>query len=240
MHAIQATGLTKSFRDVHAVRGVDLTVEDGDVVGLLGPNGAGKTTTIMMLLGITAPDGGEVRLLGRRLPRDRVAALQRSNFAATYLGLPYRLTVREILRVYADLYGARRGRIDELIGMFEIESLAGRMPSDLSSGQQTLVILARSLLNRPRLLVLDEPTASLDPEMAGRVRRILAAEHAAEPFTILVTSHNMADIERLCRRVVFIARGRVVADGSPSGLTERYGASDLEETFLTIAAEARA
>ena len=239
MYAIEATGLTKSFRRVRAVDGVDLLVEEGEVVALLGPNGAGKTTTLMMLLGITEPDDGAVHLLGHPLPRERGAALQQVNFTASYVSLPSDLRVRDHLRIFADIYGAPRGRAEEVMDLVGIPDLLGRMTTHLSSGQRTLVGLARSLLNRPRLLVLDEPTASLDPEVGTRVRQLLLDEQLREGFTLLVTSHNMAEIERLCRRVVFLAAGRVVADGPPEEVAARYGRDDLEGTFLSIAEEAR-
>lgn len=239
MYAIEAKGLTKSFRRVPAVDGLDLFIEEGDVVALLGPNGAGKTTTLMMLLGITEPDAGEVRLLGHRLPRGRALALTQTNFTASYIGMPHRIRVREILDVFCGLYGVPRGRIDHVVSLLGIETFLDRSISQLSSGQKTLVGLAKSLVNRPRLLVLDEPTASLDPEVAKRIREVLAEVRADEGFTLLITSHNMAEIERMCRRVVFMAHGKVVADGSPAEVAARYGVEDLEETFLSIAAEVR-
>jgi ABC-2 type transport system ATP-binding protein len=239
MYAIEARGLSKKFKDVQAVNDVDLVVESGDIVGLLGPNGAGKTTTIMMLLGITEADSGTVRILGRALTERRSAAIERTNFWASYLGLPAKMTVREILRVHADLYGAPRAAVNECVERFGLEHLLGRFPMQMSSGQKTLVGVARAIVNRPDLLILDEPTASLDPEIADTIRRTLLDLHAEHRFALLITSHNMTDIERLCRRVVFIGRGRVVADESPAELVARYGAADLEATFLSIAAEVR-
>jgi ABC-2 type transport system ATP-binding protein len=236
MYAIEARGLTKTFKNFRAVDGIDVLVESGDVVGLLGPNGAGKTTTIMMLLGITEPDAGDVRLLGHPLPAERTQALQRVNFWASYLGLPGRMRVREVLDIYRQLYGASKARAAEVAELLGLGPLLGRFTTELSSGQKTLIGLAKSLVNRPSLLVLDEPTASLDPEVATRVRDVILALHAEEKFTLLITSHNMDEIERLCRRVVFIANGRTVADGSPSEIATQFGAEDLEETFLTIAA----
>lgn len=248
MYAIEAVGLRKRFRNkgkdaterwTQAVDGVDLLVDEGDVVALLGPNGAGTTTTLMMLLGVTEPDEGIVRLLGHPLPEERTRALEQTNFTASYIGLPYRVRVKEILKIYATLYGARRDRVDEVVEKLGIGDFLERYTSHLSSGQRTLVGLTKALLSTPRLLVLDEPTASLDPEVAERVRKVLREEHAERHFSLLVTSHNMADIERLCRRVVFVARGRVVADGSPTEIAARYGVTDLEQTFLEIATEAR-
>jgi ABC-2 type transport system ATP-binding protein len=239
MYAIEARGLTKSFRGVRAVDGLDLVVDEGEIVALLGPNGAGKTTTLMMLLGITEPDSGWVRLLGHALPKDRAAALAQTNFTASYIGMPHRIKVREILEVFCGLYGVPETRIDHVVSLFAIDHLVNRNMSQLSSGQRTLVGLAKSLLNQPRLLILDEPTASLDPEVATRIRDVLAEVRRDAGFTMLITSHNMAEIERMCQRVVFIAHGRVVADGSPSQIAESYGVEDLEETFLSIAAQAR-
>ena len=239
MYAIEARGLAKSFDGRVAVDGVDLVVESGDIVALLGPNGAGKTTTLMMLLGITQPDAGEIRLLGHRLPQERVRALARINFTASYVSFSDRMRVRESLDVFADLYGAGRDRIHHVVELFGIEHLLARPTSELSSGQRTLVGLAKAFLNRPELLILDEPTSSLDPEIATRIRETLLRVHADDGFTLLITSHNMREVERLCRRVVFIARGRVVADGSPVEIASHYGVTDLEDTFLSIARDAR-
>jgi ABC-2 type transport system ATP-binding protein len=248
MYAIEATGLRKRFRNrgkhaterwTQAVDGIDLLVDEGDVVALLGPNGAGKTTTLMMMLGVTEPDEGKVSLLGHPLPAERVRALEQTNFTASYVGMPYRVRVREILKIYATLYGARRQRVNELVELLGVGDFLERYSSQLSSGQRRLVGLTKSLISEPRLLVLDEPTASLDPEVAERVRKVLREEHARRRFTLLVTSHNMADIERLCRRVVFIAHGRVVADGSPTEIAAHYGVDDLEQTFLEIASQVR-
>jgi ABC-2 type transport system ATP-binding protein len=250
MYAIDAVGLRKRFKNTSkedgkkgtwttAVDGVDLRVDEGDVVALLGPNGAGKTTTLMMLLGVTEPDEGSVTLLGHPLPAERTKALEQTNFTASYIGLPYKVRVREILDVFRTLYGAGKRRTDELVEAFGLGDFLNRYNSQLSSGQRTLVGLAKSLLSEPRLLVLDEPTASLDPEVSERVRHVIREERAKGDFTLLVTSHNMADIERLCRRVVFIASGRVVADGSPTEIATKYGTTDMESTFLHIAGAAR-
>jgi ABC-2 type transport system ATP-binding protein len=239
LYDIEARGLIKSFRDVHAVDGLDVLVERGDAVALLGPNGAGKTTTLMMLLGIVTPDAGSVVLLGNRLPENRSKALARLNFTASYVSLPYDLRVKQYLWVYADIYGVPRSRAMETLELFRIGDLADRRNTELSSGQRTLVGLAKAMLNRPRLLVLDEPTASLDPEVGHDTRRVLMEEQARDGFTLFMTSHNMSEIERLCRRVIFLARGRAVADGTPAEIAARYGREDLEGTFLSIAEEAR-
>jgi ABC-2 type transport system ATP-binding protein len=239
MYAIEARGLIKIYGGVTAVDGLDLLVEEGDVVGLLGPNGAGKTTTLMMLLGITTPDAGTIRLLGHPLPKERVEAVARTNFTASYVGVPDRIRVREVLDVFAGIYGVPRTRIHDVIELFGLEPFERRFATQLSSGQKTLLGLAKAMLNEPELLILDEPTASLDPEVATRIRSILMNVHSERRFTLLITSHNMSEIERLCRRVVFVGKGRVVADGSPAEIVSLYGATDLEGTFLTIAAGGR-
>ena len=248
-YAIEAVGLRKGFKNkakssdepswTQAVDGIDLRVEEGDIVALLGPNGAGKTTTLMMLLGVTEPDEGTVSLLGHALPAGRTAALEQTNFTAAYVGMPYKVRVREILEVFRTLYGTDKRRVDELVEQLQVGSFLERFASQLSSGQRTLVGIAKSLMSDPRLLVLDEPTASLDPEVSERVRHVIREEHAKRRFTLLVTSHNMADIERLCRRVVFMAAGRVVADGSPAEIHAKYDTTDMEQTFLKIAAEVK-
>jgi ABC-2 type transport system ATP-binding protein len=239
LYAIEARGLRKSFNGTRAVDDLDLVVEEGEIVALLGPNGAGKTTTLMMLLGMTEPDAGSVSLLGHRLPEERSLALERTNFTASYVSPPGDTRVRHFLWVFAQMYGVPRSRAREVLELLRIGDLHDRKTTDLSSGQRTLVGLAKALLNRPRLLVLDEPTASLDPEVGASVRSILMHEQAREGFTILLTSHNMTEVERLCRRVVFLARGRAVADGPPAEIAARYERQDLEGTFLTIAEEAR-
>lgn len=239
MYAIEARGLTKSFRGVRAVDDLTVLVEEGDVVALLGPNGAGKTTTLMMLLGIIEPDAGSVRLLGYALPDQRPVALVQTNFTATYVSLPSDLRVKHYLWVFADVYGVPRSRARETLELFRIGHLYDRPTAHLSSGQRTLVGLAKAMLNRPRLLVLDEPTASLDPEVGAGVRRVLLDEQQRDGFTVLMTSHNMGEIERMCRRVIFLAHGTAVADGTPAEIAARYGSEDLEETFVSIAQEAR-
>ena len=240
MYAIEALGLTKSFRGARAVDGVDLIVEEGDLVALLGPNGAGKTTTLMMLLGITEPDEGTVRLLGHALPAGRERAMARIGFTASYVEIPADIRVWQFLDVFAGLYGVSRRRAEATLDAFGLGSLLARTGSQLSSGQRTLVGIAKALMNGPQLLVMDEPTASLDPEVAARVREVLLEEQRRDGYAVLVTSHNMAEVERLCRRVVFVAGGRVVADGPPDEIAGRYGVRDLESTFISIAGRSRA
>jgi ABC-2 type transport system ATP-binding protein len=236
---LRARGLVKRYKQIRAVDGLDLTVESGERVALLGPNGAGKTTTLLMLLGVVSPDEGWVEVLGHRLPRHRSEATAHVGFAAGYLPLPERLRVMEFLHLFGRLYGIAdpRPAIERELGRFGIRHLANSMGNELSSGQRTLVGVVKATLHRPPLLVLDEPTASLDPDVALRVRTGLNRLCAEEGTALLVTSHNMVEVERLCERVVFISQGRVVADGRPAEVAARFGRDDLEGVFLHLAEE---
>ena len=235
--AIAVEGLTKRYGDVLAVDGVSFTVAPGQTLGLLGGNGAGKTTTIAMLLGLLIPSAGTIRILGRDMARDRFAALARMNFSSPYIALPSRLTVAENLRVYGHLYGVRglEARIRELASQLDLTSLLDRPSGALSAGQKTRVALAKSLVNRPDLLLLDEPTASLDPDTGDMVRSWLEHYRAESGCTILLASHNMPEVERLCGQVLMLKQGRIVDRGSPAELVGRYGRDDLEQVFLDIA-----
>jgi ABC-2 type transport system ATP-binding protein len=238
---LEAHGLVKDYRRARAVDGVDLTVRAGERVALLGPNGAGKTTTLLMVLGVVTPDAGSVAILGRPVQTARSAAASDVGFAAGYLPLAERLRVREYLRLYGNLYGLAHpeGAIADGLARFRIEHLADAMGTELSSGQRTLVGIVRATLHRPRLLVLDEPTASLDPDVSRRVREGLRDICDEQGAALLVTSHDMAEVERLCERVVFVSSGRVVADGTPQDVAERFGRTDLEGVFLHLADERR-
>jgi len=237
---LRARGLVKQYKRVRAVDGVDLTVAPGERVGLLGPNGAGKTTTLMMLLGVVTPDEGWVEIGDWRLPRHRSEAIAQVGFAAGYLPLPERLRVREFLRMFGQLYGIAdpTPQVEHGLERFGITHLGSAMGNELSSGQRTLVGIVKATLHHPRLLILDEPTASLDPDVALRVRTGLERVCAEEGTALLVTSHNMVEVERLCERVVFISGGRVVADGTPVQVAARFGRADLEGVFLHLASEA--
>ena len=234
---LQASNLVKAFRGTRAVDGVDLHVDPGERVALLGPNGAGKTTTLLMLLGVITPDSGSVELMGHLLPSGRSAALEQVGFAAGYLPLTERLRVREFLTMYGQLYGLAdpRPAIDDALHRFRVPHLANAMGTELSSGQRTLIGIVKATLHQPRLLVLDEPTASLDPDVALRVRLGLLDLSDRLGTALLVSSHNMLEVERLCQRVVFLSTGRVVADGTPASVAARFGRSDLEDAFLHIA-----
>ena len=241
VNAIEVHDLTKRYGDVLAVDSIGFAAPPGATLGLLGGNGAGKTTTIAMLLGLLLPTSGSIRVLGHDMLRDRFAALARMNFSSPYVSLPHRLTVRENLRVYGHLYNVRgtEQRIAELATDLDLGALLDRPAGQLSAGQKTRVALAKSLINRPELLLLDEPTASLDPDTGDLVRGWLERYRADTGCTILLASHNMAEVERLCSQVLMLKRGRVVDQGSPQELLDRYGRDDLEEVFLDIARDRR-
>jgi ABC-2 type transport system ATP-binding protein len=240
--AIVVETLSKRFGDVTAVDGISFTMPRGEVWGLLGGNGAGKTTTIGMLLGLLIPTSGSVRCLGHDMATDRFAALARMNFSSPYVALPHRLSVAENLRVYGHLYGVDglERRIRDLARAFELTGFLDRPAGQLSAGQKTRVALAKALVNRPDLLLLDEPTASLDPDTADWVRSRLEAARAETGASILLASHNMGEVERLCSHVLMLKQGRIVDQGSPAELLRRYGREDLEEVFLDIARGRRA
>ncbi|KAA0572460.1 ABC transporter ATP-binding protein [Azospirillum sp. Sh1] len=240
--AIRADGLTKRFptadgRDVTAVDAIAFTVPRGSVTGLLGGNGAGKTTTISMLLGLLLPTAGTVEILGVDMARHRHAVLPRMNFSSPYVELPHRLTVRENLTVYAHLYGLTcvKKRVQELAEHLDLSRFLDRPSGGLSAGQKTRVALAKAMLNDPEVLLLDEPTASLDPDTADWIRTYLERYRLRTGATILLASHNMLEVERLCDGVLMMRQGRIVDRGAPSALVARYGRQTLEEVFLDIA-----
>jgi ABC-2 type transport system ATP-binding protein len=236
---LEARALQKRFKQVEAVKGIDVLVAPGERVGLLGPNGAGKTTTLLMLLGAILPDSGTITVAGHSLPRHRTKAMEHVGFAAGYLPMPDRLKVREALGVFAGWYGVRdhRRAVATTLERFEIGHLSDRLCSSLSSGQRTLVGIVKATLHHPQLLVLDEPTASLDPDVGGRVRRALLEFCESEGAALLVTSHDMREVEMLTERVIFLARGEVVANDSAAAIAALYGHADLEQVFLELAAE---
>ena len=239
--AIRVSGLTKRYGETLAVDDVSFAAARGQTIGLLGGNGAGKTTTIAMLMGLLIPTAGTIHVLGQDMARDRFAALARMNFSSPYVALPARLSVAENLRVYGHLYGVRglEARIREVAAELDLLGLLERPAGQLSAGQKTRVALAKSLINRPELLLLDEPTASLDPDTGDMVRSWLERYRAASGCTILLASHNMAEVERLCSDVLMLKQGRIVDQGSPGELLARYGRDDLEEVFLDIARNRR-
>jgi ABC-2 type transport system ATP-binding protein len=241
MDAIRVDGLVKRYGTTLAVDDLTFRVAPGETLGLLGGNGAGKTTTIAMLLGLLIPTSGSIHVLGYDMAKQRFAALARMNFSSPYVALPGRLSVAENLRVYGHLYGVPKleRRIEELSVELELTGLLDRPAGALSAGQKTRVALAKSLINRPDLLLLDEPTASLDPDTADWVRTWLERYQAQSGCTILLASHNMAEVERLCSTVLMLKTGKVVDRGTPADLLTRYGRDDLEAVFLDIARNRR-
>lgn len=241
MHAIDVDGLTKRYGDVLAVDDITFAADTGGTIGLLGGNGAGKTTTIAMLLGLLVPSSGRISVLGHDMARDRFAALARMNFSSPYVALPHRLTVKENLQVYGHLYNVKgmERRIQELAAGLNLDPILHRPAGQLSAGQKTRVALAKALINRPEVLLLDEPTASLDPDTGDMVRSWLERYRHESGCTILLASHNMAEVERLCTHVLMLKQGRIVDQGSPDDLLQRYGREDLEDVFLDIARDRR-
>lgn len=236
---IVVESVVKRFGPVVAVDGVSFAVAEGSATALLGGNGAGKSTTIAMLLGVLKPTSGSVAVLGVDMVRDRYRALPLMNFSSPYVDMPKKLSVRENLIVYGRLYGVADlpARIAELAPGLGLEPFLDRPTGTLSAGEVTRLSLAKALLNRPRLLLLDEPTASLDPDSGDWVRSLLETYRRDTGATLLIASHNMAEVERLCDRVLMMRAGRIVDDGAPAELIRRYGRSNLEEVFLAIARE---
>jgi ABC-2 type transport system ATP-binding protein len=235
--AIQVEALTKAFGNVTAVDGISFTVAAGSTTALLGGNGAGKTTTISMLLGLLVPSSGTIRVLGEDMVRHRYRVLPRLNFSSPYVDLPHRLTVRQNLTVYGHLYGVPqlKARIAELAAELELDGMLDRGVGKLSAGQKTRAALAKAMLNRPALLLLDEPTASLDPDTADWVRGYFQDYRRRTGATIVLASHNMTEVERMCDHVLIMKSGRIVDEGAPAELIDRYGRATMEEVFLDIA-----
>jgi ABC-2 type transport system ATP-binding protein len=228
--------LVKIYKTIPAVDGISFTLTPGSITGLLGGNGAGKTTTIATIMGLTTPTSGRVTVLGAEMPRQRYRVLHRMNFESPYVEVPMRLTVRQNLIVFGKLYGVAnlRERIAELGRQLDLTDLLDRPTGRLSAGQKTRVSLAKALINDPDVLLLDEPTASLDPDTADWVRAHLARYCRERQATVLLASHNMAEVERLCERVIIMKRGRIEDDDTPAKLLARYGRRTLEEVFLDV------
>jgi ABC-2 type transport system ATP-binding protein len=229
--------LVKTYKTVAAVDGISFSLAPGSITGLLGGNGAGKTTTIATIMGLVMPTSGRVSVLGAEMPRERYRVLHRMNFESPYIEVPMRLTVRQNLTVFGMLYGVDglRERISELGRDLDLTDLLDRPTGRLSAGQKTRVSLAKALINNPDVLLLDEPTASLDPDTADWVRGHLERYCHERRATVLLASHNMAEVERLCERVIIMNKGRIVDDDTPVKLLARYGRQTLEEVFLDVA-----
>jgi ABC-2 type transport system ATP-binding protein len=229
--------LAKVFNGVTAVDHVSFSLDRGEIVGLLGANGAGKTTTLQMILGLIRPTSGRIEIFGQEFEQHRSDILVRMNFSAVGVNLPMNLRVAQNLWVFAKLYGVQDawGRIDSLSKLLEIDDLLDAITGRLSSGELSRVNLCKALLNQPELLLLDEPTASLDPDMADKVRKILRQVQTQDGIAMLYTSHNMRDIEEICDRVLFLHNGRLIAEGTPAQIVGQFHRRDLEEVFIQIA-----
>jgi ABC-2 type transport system ATP-binding protein len=236
---LSVTRLRRTFQDTIAVDGISLEVGRNEIVGLLGPNGAGKTTTINMILGVLDPSSGTIRVEGVDIAANRSLALARTNFAAVYAPLPGNLTVSQNLRVFGRLYGVKDlpVRMRDLLEEFDLKDREHVKCGVLSSGEQTRLSLAKALLNRPGLLLLDEPTASLDPSTARDIRAKIREYAARDNVGVLWTSHNMYEVADVCDRVLFMSRGRILLEGNPRTLPQEHGKETLEELFITVARE---
>ncbi len=220
---VEVAGLTKKFGTFTAVNGISFSVEKGEIVGLLGPNGAGKTTTLAMMLGIISPTGGSIRMFGMDFLKNREEILKRMNYSSAYVKAPWRLTVWEHVYVFALMYEVvnPRQKVGEMLDAFHLTKLKNRLAGDLSSGNMARLNLAKAFINDPRLVLLDEPTSSLDPDIADHVREFIKNSRNTYHTTMLITSHNMAEIEELCDRVIFMNHGRIVAEDTPEGLAAK-------------------
>lgn len=240
---LQVINLSKSYNSFQAVKNVSFELYPGEILGLLGPNGAGKTTIIHMLLGLTSPSSGKIRIFGLNpeKAREREKILSRMNFSSTYVAMPYSLTLRESLLVFARLYGVKqaRNKVELLIEQFELGEVADRPVRTLSSGQMTRLNLAKAFVNDPEILLLDEPTASLDPDIADRTRKYLLEVKRTRKMAILYTSHNMQEMEEISDRLLFLHHGEIIARGTPEELIARFRGEDLEDVFLKVAREVR-
>jgi len=235
--AVTVDTLVKRYKSATAVDGISFRLAAGSITGLLGGNGAGKTTTIATIMGLVTPTSGTVTVLGADMPKERYRVLHRMNFESPYVDMPMRLTVRQNLSVFAQLYAVPDigERIAGLAAELDLTEFLDRPAGKLSSGQKTRVSLAKALLNRPEVLLLDEPTASLDPDTADWVRGHLERYRADNAATVLLASHNMNEVERLCDRVIIMKKGRIEDDDTPERLLARYGRETLEEVFLDVA-----
>ncbi|MDD8020807.1 MAG: ABC transporter ATP-binding protein [Acidobacteriota bacterium] len=236
---LEVNRLSKSFNSFQAVQEVSFELYPGEILGLLGPNGAGKTTIIHMLLGLTLPTSGEIKILGLNpeKSRQREKILSRMNFSSTYVAMPYSLKVKESLMVFARLYGVKKPRqkIESLIEQFDLKESANKAIRTLSSGQLTRLNLAKAFINDPEILLLDEPTASLDPDIADRTRTYLMEIKKTKNMAILYTSHNMKEMEAISDRLLFLHHGEIIARGTPLEVVSRFSGENLEDVFLKIA-----
>ncbi len=236
---VEVKGLTKVFKSLKAVDNVSFDIYPGEILGLLGPNGAGKTTIIHMLLGLTTPASGDIKVFGFDLKKNREKIIQDVNFSSSHVSMPNSLTVRENLRVFARLYKVKEkeNRISELLKIFEIKDIEDKLVRHISSGHQTRLNLAKALINNPKILFLDEPTASLDPDIADKTRSLLKSIKKNRSLSILYTSHNMKEMEEMSDRIIFLCKGRIIAEGRPEEIIRDFRRKNLEEVFLKVARE---
>ena len=236
---VEIRNLTKRFQDFTAVDDISFDIKEGEVLGLLGPNGAGKTTTIHMLLGLITPTVGSIHMFGLDLAKHRETILRQVNFSSTYISMPFSLTVEENLKVIARLYELKdiQRRIDDIVKKLEMEDIRHKLTRKLSSGQMSRLTLAKAIMTEPKVLFLDEPTASLDPDIVNKIKSFLKEYQHAEGLSILYTSHNMREMEEMSNRIIFLQRGKIVAEGTAPEIIQRYGQRDLEEVFLKLARE---
>jgi ABC-2 type transport system ATP-binding protein len=236
---LSARNLRKEYASTVAVDGISFEVRRNEIVGLLGPNGAGKTTTISMVLGVLTPTSGEIEIMGENVQPHRTRALEHTNFAAVYSQMPGNLTLRENLKIFGMLYGVKdlSHRIEEVIALFDLERFRNTRCGLLSSGEQTRATLAKAMLNRPELLLLDEPTASIDPATARDIRKTILDATRENNSGVLWTSHNMYEVADVCERVLFLSHGKVLLEGDPKTLPETHGKATLEDLFVTVARE---
>ncbi len=235
---LQIKNISKKFDSILAVNNISFEINKNKTLGLLGPNGCGKTTSIGMMLGLITPSSGEIFIDGIRLePKNRIELLSLMNFASPYVELPKKLTVKQNLEVYARLYGVKNisQRIDEMTADLNLENFLYKKTGELSSGQKNRVALAKSLINKPKLLFLDEPTASLDPDVGDFVRKYIEEYKINNELTILLASHNMSEVERLCDDIIMMKQGKIVDNGTCKELIKKHGRENLEDTFLKIA-----
>ncbi|MDP2683111.1 MAG: ABC transporter ATP-binding protein [Deltaproteobacteria bacterium] len=234
---IEVSSLTKTFNGNKAVDNISFEVYQGEILGLLGPNGAGKTTTLQMLLGLTTPTSGDIMIFGLDISHHREKILQDVNFSSSYISMPYSLTIMENLIVFARLYGVKnpKEKIAGLLKDFEIEDIKDRVVRSLSTGQITRVCLVKALLNDPKILFLDEPTASLDPDIADKTRRLLKKIQKEKGLSILYTSHNMKEMEEMSDRIIFLDKGKIIAAGRPEEVLTKFKVENLEDVFIKIA-----
>lgn len=234
---LESRDLTREFDGVKALDRFSFQLRRGEILGLLGANGAGKTTAMNCLLGLTLPTSGELYAFGKPLHPNRIEILRRTNFSSAYVSLPGNLKVWQNLLVFARIYGVAnpQQKIESLLNLLEVAHLRNRITGQLSAGESTRVNLCKAFLNDPELLMLDEPTASLDPDIADKVRKVVRKVRAESRCGILYTSHNMRDIEEVCDRVIFLHKGRIVAEGTPAEIVRRFEEHSLENVFIKIA-----